>query len=146
MTYTIAQRPGSYDDLYKHFGNPAHQDFARTYIRTIDCFNHSVSCHIAIVQFLENVWERLKIEGLQSLVKSYDGCYVVRPIRGGTEPSLHSWGLAIDLNAGSYPLGSHLQQNEHLIRAFELQGFFWGGNFYHRKDPMHFQFTKPHTI
>jgi hypothetical protein len=30
----------------------------------------------------------------------FGGCFNIRPMRGGTRPSMHSWGIAIDFNPG----------------------------------------------
>lgn len=138
--------PGSYQDLYDHFGNPAHSDFNKTYIVTIKFLKYTVECHKVIYPLLKDISDKLIAEKKEDLVHSYDGCYVVRSIRGETKPSLHSWGLAIDLNAYLFPLGSVKRQDHILTQLFIDHKFFYGGDFYHRKDPMHYQFTKPHTI
>lgn len=38
-----------------------------------------------------------------------------------------------------FPLGSKKRINQGVIDAFEKYGFFYGGDFVSRKDPMHFQ-------
>lgn len=138
--------PGSYDDLYAWYGDPRKGDFERTHIVSIVWLNRHVRCHKAIAAALRQVDADLIGLSETSLVRSVDGCYAVRPIRGGVNLSLHSWGLAIDINASSFPLGSLKRQDERLIAAFRENHFFWGGDFWSRKDPMHFQYTKPHTI
>ena len=143
--------PGSYDDLYAHYGDPHSTDFASTYLvsnqHTIAGGKViSVTSHVAIADKLHAVFADLIAAGRIDLIQSYDGCYVLRQIRGVAKPSLHSWGLAIDVNAAEFPLGSLKQQDPVLIEAFSNHGFFWGGDFRLRKDPMHFQLTKPNTI
>lgn len=148
---TNAPIPGSYADLFKNFGNPGDANFADDYITQTD---HEIAGgvivtirhHVQITTRLHNIWQALTDTDQLGLIQSYDGCYVVRDIRGSAAPSLHSWGLAIDLNAAQYPLGSLDRQPHALTVLFEAQGFFYGGDFYNRKDPMHYQLTVPHTI
>ncbi len=131
----------SYDDLFKHYGNPNHPDFESEYIVTTRHFLASgksikVRSHIAMVPHLHNVFLFAS-----HLINTYDGCFNIRLVRGGTKPSIHSWGLAIDVNANDFPLGSHSKQNMDLVNAFVDNGFFPGQQFKHRPDPMHFQLT-----
>ena len=70
--------------------------------------------------------------------QEYGGCYCKRNVSGGSKPSLHSWGLAIDLMPNSYPLGGAARIPQGVIDAFHKYGLFYGGDF-HRPDPMHFQ-------
>lgn len=100
-----------------------------------------VACHKGIAARLGALFAGLHAGGHQSLIRTYDGAFNIRPIRGSQTPSLHSWGLAIDLNAEAFPLGSTERQDAILLRGFAAQGFFYGGNFQHRKDPMHWQYT-----
>lgn len=69
--------------------------------------------------------------------------YAHRPIRGSSEPSNHSWGLAIDENAPSNPMGRPLRTNiPPAVRAlWERYGFEWGGTWTSRPDAMHFEFA-----
>jgi hypothetical protein len=72
----------------------------------------------------------------------YDGCWVPRhkswnPKRG---ISLHSWAIAIDLNARTNCMGTKGDQPEYVVTAFESSGWFWGGRWNGKsRDPMHFQ-------
>lgn len=69
--------------------------------------------------------------------------YANRPVRGGTAPSNHSWGLAVDINAPSNPMGDHLVTDmpEWMPKLWKEWGFDWGGAYKGRKDAMHYEFT-----
>lgn len=56
-----------------------------------------------------------------------------------SELSVHTWGLAVDINAATNPLGGETDMPDAFIHAFKSEGFVWGGDFQHTKDPMHFQ-------
>ena len=138
--------PGSLLELEEWFGHPfTDPAFEERHITRIPVtIGHgkvvTMACHVAIAARLEAVFATLKRSGELELVKTYDGCFNIRKVRGGNRPSLHAWGLAIDLNAGEFPLGSKHQQAPALVRAFTAEGFFSGAKF-HRPDPMHFQFS-----
>jgi len=66
--------------------------------------------------------------------------YNNRPIRGKRVPSNHSWGLAIDIDATQYPMGTRRNPPAWIVSLFEAHGFEWGGR-WKRPDPMHFEFT-----
>lgn len=69
---------------------------------------------------------------------TFDGCFVIRSVRGMPgSPSLHSWGIALDFNAGEMPLGSESTWSPEFVKCFTDVGFAFGGNF-RRKDPQHF--------
>lgn len=76
---------------------------------------------------------------LQEEIETFDGCYVERKVRGSSKISLHSWALAIDLNAHKEKLGQEATHwSEQFISIMEQAGVYWGGNFKTRKDNMHF--------
>lgn len=98
-------------------------------------------CHRLVVDNFQAAFEDLRAAGLQDQVRNYSGIYAPRAIRGfGSHPSTHSWGIAIDLEAERYPLGSALRMPDDVVAVFHKAGFFYGGDFLARKDPMHFQF------
>lgn len=137
--------PVSYSDLYAHFGNPDDADFEQDYLVSVThAFGGksvTFACHKAMAPKLHNVWQTLTDQGKLGVIKTFDGCYNNRSVRGSTAKSLHAWGLAIDINAADFPLGSMSRQDHDLTVAFEEQGFWYGGDYHGRKDPMHYQFA-----
>lgn len=118
-----------------------------------------IYCNLDLILPLEAAIRGLYENCVDNEVSSFDGIFNIRVVRGYEEKykqliaagqfesavkylSLHSWGIAIDLNAASNPLGgaSHLSQT--FVDCFIKAGFDWGGNFKNRKDPMHFQLAK----
>lgn len=73
---------------------------------------------------------------------SSSGGYVKRKIRGGNAWSNHSWGLAVDLNAGTNPMQRELRTDMPPGTSEKARslGLSWGGDWTGRKDPMHFEF------
>jgi hypothetical protein len=101
----------------------------------------SVTCHRRMFAPLRRALARLQRRGLARLVDPGDfaGCYAPRRIPGSGSLSLHAWGLAIDLNASRNPQGSEPRQDARLVRAFEREGFTWGGRWPTVPDGMHFE-------
>lgn len=101
----------------------------------------SIRCHKLIAPLIEEVFRQVVAQRLQGAVKTYGGGYVYRPKRGQVKPSTHSWGIAIDLNPNTNPMGAAGDMDLHLVALFEGLGFVWGGRWAGRnKDPMHFQY------
>lgn len=75
-------------------------------------------------------------------IKNYSGAFNYRAIRGSSRLSCHAFGAAIDFDAGNLPLGRGIPASEmpqEVVDSFKAEGFFWGGDYTGRKDPMHFQ-------
>jgi len=71
------------------------------------------------------------------------GCFCPRAKRTGSgDPSLHSWAVAVDINASTNPMGDKLVSDmpPDFIACFTEQGWTWGGKF-SRPDAMHFQYA-----
>ena len=67
----------------------------------------------------------LEAGGLHQEIKSFDGCYNVRMVRGTeTILSVHSWGCAIDLNAAQNPLGGESDWSYDFINVMEHCGIY----------------------
>jgi hypothetical protein len=80
----------------------------------------------------------IKKAGLYSDIKTFDGCFNIRTVRGDpNKVSAHAYAMAIDLNADLNALGGESSWNPKIIECFKTAGFKWGGD-YSRKDPMHF--------
>lgn len=73
----------------------------------------------------------------------YGGCYAPRVVRGSTTGKLscHAFAAAIDLDPEHEPMNRNHQSKmpQVVVDAFKAEGFFWGGDFKTRQDPMHFQ-------
>ena len=76
------------------------------------------------------------------------GAYNCRPITGGTNYSLHAYGIAVDLNWQTNPYGRTLVTDMAIgmIEAIEgirtaggVQVWRWGGRYSNNKDAMHFE-------
>ena len=102
----------------------------------------AVTCHRRMIPALRSAMAELRRRGLGHLVDpaEYAGCYAPRRIQPSGTLSLHAWGLAVDLNAASNPVGGESNQDSRLVGAMERHGFSWGGDFPTVPDPMHFEF------
>lgn len=77
---------------------------------------------------------------------TYGGSYCWRAMRGSTRLSLHTWGVAIDIDPANNPMGrpwnSVTGLHPTVVEIFEGLGFTWGGRWaMQRVDPMHAQFA-----
>lgn len=88
-------------------------------------------------QGLRNVISR----GLTEEMKTWDGCFIIRQKRGLTSMSLHSWAIAIDINAFENQLGQTPKLSATFVKCFTDAGMDWGGT-WKRKDGMHFQISQ----
>ena len=70
----------------------------------------------------------------------YGGCYVPRFIAHdpGKGLSLHSWGMAVDLNVPGNLRGTSGEMDRRVVAIFKRWGFAWGGDWSYT-DPMHFE-------
>jgi hypothetical protein len=73
----------------------------------------------------------------------YGGCYVPRFIANDPAKglSLHSWGIAVDLNVPGNQRGTVGQMDRQVVAIFKKWGFAWGGD-WNYTDPMHFELAK----
>lgn len=100
-------------------------------------------CHKLLVAVFQAVFEEIVLAGLADEIKTFDGCFNIRKIRGSSSTmSLHSWAIAIDLNYKGNELGNAKpEMDRRVVAIFEKHGFYWGGNF-KRKDGMHFEYFR----
>ncbi len=102
----------------------------------------TVTCHRVLIPQLRGALRELVDRGLAGAIDASDfgGCYVPRFI--GRDPSrglsLHTWGIAVDLNVATNQVGSRGQIDRRVVAVFARWGFNWGGA-WRVPDPMHFE-------
>lgn len=144
-------RPRSYDEVRAIFGQPG-QESNLAFCELDPAFiafpaiksegnKRGLTCHKLLVPVFQAIFNDIKQAKLVDKVYSYDGCYNYRPIQGSSNLSFHSWGIAIDLNYDGNELGNeHGTMDKAVVAIFKKYGFFWGGDYNGRKDPMHFEY------
>ena len=100
----------------------------------------------SLARVIAKIWDRCG--QTQSAIHAagcdcFSGSFAVRPIRGSTAPSMHSYALAIDFNAPANPLGAPesktlFKPSSLVVKAFAEEKWIWGGNWVSRRDAMHF--------
>lgn len=97
-------------------------------------------CNKDIVAPLTAAFQNLISRGFVTELKTFDGCFNIRKQRGAQSQSLHSWGVAIDVNAAWNGLGKIPVLSPGFVACFTDAGFDWGGA-WKRLDGMHFQLS-----
>jgi hypothetical protein len=105
----------------------------------------SVTCNKGMLPQLQAALSEVVQRGLSSSIhpSEYGGCYVPRfiahdPAKG---LSLHSWGMAVDLNVPGNERGTAGQMDRRVVAIFKKWGFAWGGD-WNYTDPMHFELER----
>jgi len=130
----------------KKWGNPTLVENELKYMTVWDVPVHlelgvipkKLYCNKAIINPLIVAFTNIIERDLIKELKTWDGCFNVRRKRGLKSLSLHSWGIAIDINASWNGLDKEPTMSPELVKCFTDAGFDWGGT-WKRKDGMHFQ-------
>ena len=99
-----------------------------------------VTCHRLMLPQLRGALQEVQDAGLAGTLTTYDGCYVPRFIERNPERSisLHTWGIAIDMDAATNYRGIEGTMDPRVVEVFKRWGFAWGGDWSYT-DPMHFE-------
>lgn len=102
------------------------------------------------------LWLMTELDKIESINEvGWDGTYAYRPVRGSTAPSEHGCGTALDWNASQHMLGAARPAGwtekqwaavNALMNTPRGRVFRWGGQYYGRKDAMHFELRDPATF
>lgn len=128
----------------KKYGNPENQTSMILWdvpiALEIGVIPKKIYCNKDLIQPLTNALKSLINSGYVSELKTWDGCFNIRKKRGLGSMSLHSWGIAIDVNAFENGLNMQTKLSQGFVKCFTDAGFDWGGTWI-RKDGMHFQLS-----
>ncbi|OWP84342.1 hypothetical protein BWK59_05830 [Flavobacterium davisii] len=100
-----------------------------------------IYCHKLMVEPLTKAFKNSIERGLIAEFITWDGCFCIRRKRAQNTLSIHSWGLAIDINAKDNAFGTKPTMSAELVKCFTDVGFEWGGK-WSKPDGMHFQLAK----
>ena len=135
----------SSNDCLKKYGDPNLQKSMTLWdvptALEIGVIPKRIYCNKDMVQPLAAAFNNLILRGFVNELKTWDGCFNIRKKRGLQSMSLHSWGIAIDVNAFENGLGKEPKLSPGFVKCFTDAGFEWGGN-WKRKDGMHFELGK----
>ncbi len=100
----------------------------------------NVTCHKVIFPQLRAALLEIQTTGLADEIHpgEYAGCYYPRYIANTQQLSLHSFGIALDLNVPGNQRGTFGEMNRAVVAIFKKWGFAWGGDWGYT-DPMHFE-------
>ena len=128
---------------YERYGDPMRESslvvFDVPQSMEIGFIPKRIYCNKDLVKPLEAALKNVVSRGLASQITSWDGCFNIRKKRGAASMSMHSWGLAIDINAASNRFGAKPTIGKGLVACFLDTGLWdWGGH-WGKPDGMHFQ-------
>jgi hypothetical protein len=119
--------------------------WVKEYIRTEEVpILGTVTCNKAYIPQLRAALNEVVANGLADKINpdEYAGCYYPRYI--GRDPSnglsLHSWGIAVDINVPGNLRGTVGEIDRGVVLAMKKWGMDWGGD-WNYTDPMHFEMS-----
>jgi hypothetical protein len=122
------------------------KSWVNEYIRTEEVpILGTVTCNKGMLPQLRGALTEIVQMGLADKINpdEYAGCYYPRYINRSPEYglSLHSWGIAVDLNVPGNQRGTKGEMDRTVVAIFKKWGFAWGGDWSYT-DPMHFEMAK----
>lgn len=151
--------------LYDRFGSPSTKRFLYGQLIVWDVpqeleigfIPKKIYCHRLLPHVLEPAFKALIKTGYVDELKTWDGCWNNRPMRGYEKRykalveagqldkawrllSIHAWAAAVDVNASENGLGVKPKLSTGFVKCWTDAGMDWGGKF-KRLDGMHFQIT-----
>ena len=125
-------------DISRFFGAPGSN------LVSYNLFGNEVTVNKILTSYLDEIQKEVVAAKTGYNFSRIEG-YNMRSKIGGRGPSLHSWGIAIDINpeANPYQLGNYGPPQTDLpgpvIDIFKKYGFAWGGDWPGERDAMHFE-------
>lgn len=104
----------------------------------------TITCHRKVADSLCRVLKEVS-KVMPGILLQFDGCYNNRSMRGGSLPSLHAFGAAIDFASDTNGNHQHWPSSASMpievMSCFAREGWLSAGAFWCR-DAMHFQATR----
>lgn len=106
----------------------------------------TLRCHKKVAESLHRILVNISESESFSVLADYAGVFNFRPMRGGSRPSKHAWGAAIDLVPGSnslkasWPVAATMPIE--VMEFFAHEGWYSAGAFWGR-DAMHHEACVP---
>jgi hypothetical protein len=103
----------------------------------------SITCHKVMIPQFRAALIEIQQRGLADKLRpgEYAGCYYPRYIAGTQQLSLHSFGIAFDVNVPGNQRGTVGEIDRTVVDIFRKWGFSWGGD-WAWTDPMHFEMNR----
>ena len=122
--------------LYTRYGDPRQCGWENKWITTWHIQERfpwfpvkNIEIHKHFKTMLENAFTDLVLYDLYKEIKTFEGCFKLRNVKGSnTVLSLHAWGAAIDLNGKENPHGAVGRWSEAFIHIMSANGIFCGQN------------------
>lgn len=132
-------------DCYDKFGDPVKEtNIVLWDVPTsleIGVIPKKIYCNKLMIEPLTRAFGNLIVRGFVKELKTWDGCFNIRGQRGNPKTmSIHSWALAIDVNAAWNQFKKPPTLSKEFVRCFTDAGFDWGGT-WKCPDGMHFQLS-----
>lgn len=129
-------------ECFSRYGSPEYEKHMILWVvpteLQIDVIPKKIYCNKDMIAPLSKAFKNLIDTGRIKELKTWDGCFNIRKKRGADTPSLHSWGVAIDVNAAWNQFGKQPTMGAGFVKCFTDAGFEWGGT-WTNPDGMHFQ-------
>jgi hypothetical protein len=138
--------------LIKAMGNPytARAKFEKKYMelwdipadinKAIPALPNKLYINYLIIQPLEDTLRELIAQDLHKEIKTFDGCFNIRPKRGSDGISTHAWAISVDLNATWNPFRGKVTWSKPFLAVWRNNGWTCGADWSKASvDGMHFQ-------
>lgn len=100
-----------------------------------------IYCNKDMIAPLDTALRNLIEQGCSEELRTWDGCFNIRPKKLNPKAlSLHSWGIAVDINAAWNQLRQKPTLTPGFVKCWKDAGFDWGGD-WKIPDGMHFQLS-----
>jgi hypothetical protein len=136
-------RRGTYAWSLRYYGNPDSPRYSLRNIVQINFLGRIMSVNKKASRHflrLERIFQARAPEYAAAVATGTldDWSYINRAVRGEKTKSNHAFGLAIDVNALTNPLGGTGDMPANVVAEWEREGGVWGGS-WSRPDLMHFE-------